>query len=72
MKIEFETVYERDIDLYIINKFANEEEFKYLFFERNIIKSYKVQTIVHSLTNTIGENDITIILIFPKSLGCSS
>ena len=62
MKIEFETVYERDIDLYIINKFANEEEFKYLFFERNIIKSYKVQTIVHSLTNTIGENDITIIL----------
>ena len=61
MKIDFETVFERDIDLYIINKFANEEEFKYLFFERAIIESYKVETIVHSLTNTIGENDITII-----------
>ena len=51
MKVEFETVFERDVDLYIISKFANDDEFKYLFFEKSIIESYKVEKIIHSLTN---------------------
>ena len=62
MKIEFETVFERDVDLYIINKFASDEKFKYLFFDESVIELYRVEKIIHSLTNTIGENDITVIL----------
>lgn len=57
MDIRFDAVYERDIDLLVINSFSIYDSFKDLFgfSEYNIIK------IIHSLSDDDGESDITVI-----------
>lgn len=64
MKFEIEKVLERDIDLYVINRFIYDENFKQLFL--NKIKrsrsNFNVVECKHSVSNENGESDIIIIL----------
>ena len=62
MEFSIEKVYERDIDLYIINKFLNDSKFKELFLKRINCQNYQVCKCLHSASDEHGESDITIIL----------
>ena len=62
MKIEFEKIIERDIDLLIINKFINEKRFKDYFLSIIGLSNYEIVTIEHSFMDNNGESDITVIL----------
>lgn len=62
MEFNIGNVYERDIDLYIINKFINDSKFKELFLEKINCKNYQVCKCLHSFSDENGESDITIIL----------
>ena len=62
MEFNIGNVYERDIDLYIINKFINDSKFKELFLEKINCKNYQVCKCLHSFSDEHGESDITIIL----------
>ena len=62
MEFSIGNVYERDIDLYIINKFLNDSKFKELFLKKINCKNYQVCKCLHSLSDENGESDITIIL----------
>ena len=62
MEFSIEKVSERDIDLYIINKFINDSKFKELFLKKINCKNYQVCKCLHSLSDENGESDITIIL----------
>ena len=62
MEFSIEKVYERDIDLYIINKFLNDSKFKELFLEKINCQNYQVCKCLHSFLDENGESDITIIL----------
>ena len=62
MELSIEKVYERDIDLYIINKFINDSKFKELFLKRINCQNYQVCKCLHSFSDENGESDITIIL----------
>ena len=62
MEFNIGNVYERDIDLYIINKFINDSKFKELFLEKINCKNYQVCKCLHSFSDEHGESDIIIIL----------
>ena len=62
MEFSIEKVYERDIDLYIINKFLNDSKFKELFLKKINCQNYQVCKCLHSFSDENGESDITIIL----------
>ena len=62
MEFSIEKVCERDIDLYIINKFLNDSKFKELFLKKINCINYQVCKCLHSLSDENGESDITIIL----------
>ena len=62
MECNIENVYERDIDLYIINKFINDSKFKELFLKKINCQNYQVCKCLHSFADENGESDITIIL----------
>ena len=62
MEFNIGNVYERDIDLYIINKFLNDSKFKELFLEKINCQNYQVCKCLHSFSDEHGESDITIIL----------
>ena len=62
MEFNIGNVYERDIDLYIINKFLNDSKFKELFLKKINCQNYQVCKCLHSLSDENGESDITIIL----------
>ena len=62
MEFSIEKVSERDIDLYIINKFINDSKFKELFLEKINCKNYQVCKCLHSFSDENGESDITITL----------
>lgn len=57
MKIKFDTVYERDVDLLVINSFSLYDDYKKLFG----FDEYNIEEIIHSLSDNSGESDITII-----------
>ena len=59
---EIEKVLERDIDLYIINRFINDVKFKDLFLKPIKCTDYNVSKCIHSYSDEDGESDITIIL----------
>ena len=42
MEFNIKKVYERDIDLYIINKFINDSKFKELFLKKINCQNYEV------------------------------
>ena len=62
MEFNIKKVYERDIDLYIINKFINDSKFKELFLKKINCQNYQVCKCLHSFSDENGESDITIIL----------
>lgn len=62
MKIEMEKVFERDIDLLMINKFCNDENLVQYFSSKVGISNYFVSNVQHSIMDENGESDITIIL----------
>ena len=62
MEFNIGNVYERDIDLYIINKFLNDSKFKELFLRKINCQNYQVCKCLHSFSDENGESDITIIL----------
>lgn len=62
MSIGFEKVFERDIDLLVINKFNNDNNFKEFFLNRIGFSGFDVIDSYHSLSDKNGESDITIIL----------
>ena len=55
-------VFERDIDLYIINKFLYDDRFKNLFLKKINKFGFCVEECIHSYFDTDGESDITVIL----------
>jgi len=55
-------VFERDIDLYVINKFMNDINFKDLFLNKIHKEDYEIINCIHSYVDNDGESDITIIL----------
>ena len=59
---KFERVFERDIDFYILNKFANDNHFKDIFLDVIDVVGYDVTDFFHSYSDDSGESDITIIL----------
>ena len=60
--IKLEKVLERDIDLYIINKFVNDSKFKNLFLKMIGKDGFSIIECIHSYSDENGESDITIIL----------
>ncbi len=62
MNIKYEKVFERDIDLLIINKFINDNKLKDYFLKRINLFGYNVVSVYHSLSDKNGESDITVIL----------
>lgn len=62
MKIEMEKVFERDIDLLMINKFCNDKNIVEYFCSRIGLNNLNVEVIQHSIMDEDGESDITIIL----------
>ena len=62
MEFSIGNVYERDIDLYIINKFLNDSKFKELFLKKINCQNYQVCKCLHSFSDENGESDIIIIL----------
>lgn len=62
MNIKFEKVFERDIDMLIINKFINDNSFKDFFLSKINLNNYQVVHIDHSLMDNDGESDITVIM----------
>lgn len=62
MNFKIEKVLERDMDLYVINKFINDTNFKNIFLDEINISDYNVSECIHSFSDENGESDITIIL----------
>lgn len=63
MRVIFEKVLERDIDLLMINKFINEPIVLEYFLEKVKLFDYKLISIEHSLMDSeLGESDITLIV----------
>ena len=61
MKIKFEAVCERDIDLLVMNNIVNGYLLE-LFLNKIDKHGYKIESIEHSYVDDDGENDITVIL----------
>lgn len=62
MKIIMEKVFERDIDLLMINKFCNDQNVLNYFCSKLGINNYYVESIQHSVSDENGESDISVIL----------
>lgn len=61
-KLIIEKVFERDVDLYIINKFLSDKSFKDLFLNKINKLGFDVKECIHSYFDNDGESDITVIL----------
>ena len=59
---KFEKVFERDIDLYILNKFVNDEKFKDIFLNVLGAERCDIVDFIHSYSDENGESDITVVL----------
>lgn len=62
MKIEMEKVFERDIDLLLINKFCNDKNIVEYFSSKINLHNLNVEIVQHSIMDENGESDVTIIL----------
>lgn len=62
LKVEMEKVFERDIDLLMINKFCNDQRVVEYFSSKVGLSNYNVTDAQHSIMDENGESDITIIL----------
>lgn len=64
MEIILTKVFERDIDLFVIDEFISNEKFASIFTSKiNLDKNYIITKVFHSLSDQrYGESDITIVL----------
>jgi hypothetical protein len=63
MEIQFDTVFERDMDLFIMNEFISDKEFAALFLDKVYINNYEIIRAVHSHSDKeYGESDIEFIV----------
>lgn len=63
MEINISKVFERDIDLFVIDEFISNKKFANLFLAQIGLNSFNIVKIFHSLTDPkFGESDITIII----------
>ena len=64
MKINFDTVLERDMDLLIMEEFISDPAFAQIFLNSiGITSAYTIEQAIHSLTDAdLGESDIVFIL----------
>lgn len=64
MQIILTKVFERDIDLFVIDEFISNEKFASIFTNKvNLDKKYIITKVFHSLSDSrYGESDITIVL----------
>ena len=64
--IEFKKIYEHDMDLLIIEEFISDRNFARLFLNKlQLSDDYVVHKVSHSLADSDGESDITLILQYP-------
>lgn len=64
--IEFKKIYEHDIDLLMIEEFLSDRNFARLFLDKlQLSDNYTVCKASHSLSDSDGESDITLILQYP-------
>lgn len=65
--IEFKKIFERDMDFLIIEEFISDRGFARLFLDKlHLSDDYIVSRASHSLSDSDGESDITIILRYPE------
>ena len=62
MNLKFEKVLERDVDLLIISKLNNDNNFINFFLSKIDLNNCTIEEIEHSSKDNDGESDITIIL----------
>lgn len=64
--IEIKKVFERDIDLLMIEEFVSDRTFARIFLDKlQLSDDYVVYKASHSLADSDGESDITLILQYP-------
>jgi len=64
--IEFKKIYERDMDLLIMEEFVSDCGFARLFMDKlGLPGGYSVCKAIHSMADADGESDITIVLQYP-------
>ena len=66
MAIEFKKIYEHDMDLLIIEEFVADRKFARIFLDKlRLSDDYAICKVSHSLADSDGESDITIVLQYP-------
>lgn len=66
MTIEFKKIYEHDMDLLIIEEFISDRNFARIFLDKlQLSDDYAIHKVSHSLADSDGESDITLILQYP-------
>ena len=64
--IEFKKIYEHDMDLLIIEEFISDRNFAQIFLDKlQLSNDYTIQKASHSMADSDGESDITLILQYP-------
>ena len=64
--IEFKKIYEHDMDLLIIEEFVSDRNFARIFLNKlQLSDDYTIHKVSHSLADSDGESDITLILQYP-------
>ena len=65
--VEFKKIYERDMDLLILEEFLADRDFAQLFLSKlPLTGEYTVCKAAHSLADADGESDLTLILQYPE------
>ena len=65
--IEFKKISEHDMDLLIIEEFISDQKFARIFLDKlQLPDDYVVHKVFHSLSDSDGESDITLILQYPN------
>lgn len=68
MRVVFESVSERDVDLLLMDQFASNPSFARFFMDKIKIEGYWVEELYHSLTDvSLGESDITVVFANEKN-----
>lgn len=68
MVIEFKKIYEHDMDLLIIEEFISDRNFARIFLDKlQLSDDYTIYKASHSLADSDGESDITLILQYPDT-----
>jgi hypothetical protein len=62
MNLKLEKVFERDVDLLLLNSFINNKKFLACILNKFNLEGYQLDELEHSLMDNDGESDVTVIL----------